>query len=199
MLRIQYQGGVIKHKDDSSKYPIEEKFLLFILNNGKEVHFHQMHRLGLVGSDLDSSGAEALPEWIKRKMRSGESLPHNLISVFSRGRWLLRHPYVKIFLLKRQFGRQPLRRSFYLKILDDGGDQITIRSFLGYKSKYSFFAPHARFLTIQELRQLLPQNSTSLKIAESDATNPLPVVLQNEIVTRTPNLQTDQKVRQIRI
>jgi hypothetical protein len=134
---FNFKGGVIAQPN------VSVKFLLFLINGGKEISFFEAKKIGLV-----TSGSYTY-----------KSFPSPADYITNCG-------LVKIFLSERADNQRPLLQSFYLALgSKEPRQEITIHPLntFAQASRYTFTSD-AHFLTSREASTILDENSLSAKL-----------------------------------
>jgi hypothetical protein len=133
-----FKGGVANPRPDTTI-----KFLLFLVNGGKEISFFEAKKVRL----LVDAGID-----FNRPLSSYE--------------YTTNCGLVKVFLYERITGQKPLLQSFYLALGVKGPrKEVTIRPLnIVAKGCGYFFTADARFLKQSEASAILDENSLSAKM-----------------------------------
>lgn len=163
---FEYVGGVKKPTEHTN-----EKFLLFFINNGKEVPLYQMQRMSLV--EAIRSGTYMDSEYNK---------PISRMVVMSH--FVTSSPYVKLFISQQGFGIQRRYHSFYLRLLDGPAPIVTIYPYSEAKFGMVLRAK-MRFMETDEVLEMLDPQSESIRFLERQDTLPLDLLRRMVLVDKS--------------
>lgn len=173
MYELEYKGGV-EQIDTSSCC----KFMVFLLNHGKEIPFWEAKKHGIV-SRPQVSGRTAIPK--------------NLYQVDT--------PIVKVFLYDLDFGRQKITYSFYIHMGSlDTPQTVTIKpiSKAGVKSGF-YFKTNGRFLSTKEAAGIVEKDSMSYRMLIAQSPIPIDTLRQLVTINRPKVIEQARKVRKLRL
>lgn len=198
-FKFQWVGGSEKPIDNEVN-----KFLLFVIVNGREIPIWTMVKDGLVIAD-PTLEPDNIPEFIKEQVRNEDGeVDQKLLHHFSKGHMRSTHRDFKLFMYHEKYGRPPKRASFFFRLMKDrGGKQVIARSFLARRSEYVFSAESCILLSPAEGLRLLDKQSKSAKILARDiekGTGTLPKVTRDMLLSvKTPVLKQIRGVRKLKI
>lgn len=156
------------------------KFLLFLVNGGREVPFWEATKIGL------ASHAEA------RNMQQ-----------YDPTRWTTDCNVVKLFIKESEFGKEQFWYSFYMLLgRRSEGQVVEIRPRLALaKARGYMFKAEAKFLKPSEASALFEESSMPWKMIQAQTRNPPPVEVFRDIITITRARAAVQQsaVRRLRV
>lgn len=179
MFRFSFKGGVRNTQGTT------DKFLLFLIIDGKEHSLYNMIQSSLVIPDEEQAvNAKVSSDAWARLARSKRKL-------------ISRHPHMKLMVQSVGVGSGGGKRQvfFYIRLMKNGGSKLHIKPW-AEDTGFFFETEHAELIPYKDAAFMFPERSISRNMIERELRNPQGDAWK-QLITTERNIRVNRKVRKI--